>query len=70
MTGRVTWHRLAEDDLTAAYLHIGASSPDAAERLLDAVEHAVALLLSTPHAGRAREFRSPRARVAACVRGS
>ncbi|MBK8100578.1 MAG: type II toxin-antitoxin system RelE/ParE family toxin [Planctomycetes bacterium] len=61
MTGRATWHRLAEEDLAEAYLHIGSDSAVAAERLLDAVEHAITLLLSRPRAGRAREFRSPRA---------
>jgi toxin ParE1/3/4 len=61
MTGRATWRRLAEEDLAGAYVHIGSDSPASAERLLDAVEHAVAVLLSKPRAGRAREFRSPRA---------
>jgi toxin ParE1/3/4 len=57
----VSWRALAEADLTEAYLYIGADSPEAAERLLDAVEDAVALLLENPHAGSPREFRSPRA---------
>lgn len=61
MIGRATWHRLAEEDLAEAYVHIGSDSPASAERLLDAVEHAIAVLLSRPRAGRAREFRSPRA---------
>ena len=61
MAGRVIWHRLAEEDLTEAYLYIGADSPAAAERLLDAVEVAVQFLFETPGAGRQREFRSPRA---------
>lgn len=61
MIGRATWHRLAEEDLAEAYVHIGSDSPASAERLLDAVEHAVAVLLAKPRAGRAREFRSPRA---------
>lgn len=61
MAGRATWHRLAEEDLAEAYVYIGSDSPASAERLLDAVEHAVAMLLSKPRAGRAREFRSPRA---------
>ena len=61
MTGRAIWHHLAEQDLAEVYLHIGSDSPNAAERLLDAVEQAIALLLSRPRAGRAREFRSPRA---------
>ena len=55
------WRAVAEHDLTEAYLHIGAESPEAAERLLDAVEGAVALLLENPEAGQPREFRSPRA---------
>jgi toxin ParE1/3/4 len=57
-----TWHRLAEEDLAEAFLHLGSDSPKAAERLLDAVEHAIALLLSKPRAGRVRTFRSSRAR--------
>jgi toxin ParE1/3/4 len=61
MAGHATWRRLAEEDLAEAYEHIGADSPKAAERLLDAVEHAIALLLDRPLAGRAREFRSARA---------
>ena len=61
MTGRATWHRLAEEDLAEAYVHIGGDSPASSERLLDAVEHAIDVLLSRPRAGRAREFRSPRA---------
>jgi toxin ParE1/3/4 len=62
MAGRVLWRRPAEEDLTEAYLHIGADSPVAAERLLDAVEDAVQLLLENPGAGRARRFRAPSAR--------
>lgn len=61
MSGRVIWRTIAEEDLTEAYLHIGADSPEAAERLLDAVGDAVALLLENPQAGNPREFRSPRA---------
>lgn len=55
------WRRLAEEDLTGAYLYIGADSPAAAERLLDAVHAALQLLVENPTAGRPREFRSPRA---------
>ena len=61
MSGRVTWRRRAEEDLADAYSHIGSESPASAERLLDAVERAIRVLLSKPRAGRAREFRSPRA---------
>ena len=61
MNRRVIWRAVAEQDLTEAYLHIGAESPEAAERLLDAVEGAVALLLENPEVGQPREFRSPRA---------
>ena len=62
MAGKVIWHRLAEEDLTEAYIHMGADSPAAAERLLDAVEDAVSFLLENPGAGRRREFSSARAR--------
>lgn len=62
MSGRVIWRAVAEEDLTEAYLYIGADSPEAAERLLDAVGDAVVLLLENPQAGSPREFRSPRAR--------
>lgn len=55
------WRAVAEEDLTEAYLFIGTDSHEAAERLLDAVGHAVALLLENPLAGSPREFRSPRA---------
>jgi toxin ParE1/3/4 len=61
MAGRVIWRRLAEEDLTDAYLHIGADSPTAADRLLEAVEEAIQVLLENPDVGRLREFRSPRA---------
>ncbi len=61
MAGRVIWHRTAEEDLTEAYLYIGADSPASAERLLDAVDRAVRFLLENPDAGRKRDFRSPRA---------
>ena len=61
MSGSVIWRAVAEADLTEAYLYIGADSPEAAERLLDAVGDAVALLLENPHAGSPREFSSPRA---------
>ena len=62
MSGRVIWRAVAEADLTEAYLYIGADSPEAADRLLDAVGDAVALLLENPLAGSPREFNSPRAR--------
>ena len=55
------WRSAAEADLTDAYLHIGAGSPDAADRLLDAVGEAVLLLLENPRAGRPCELGSPRA---------
>ncbi|HEX6813807.1 MAG TPA: type II toxin-antitoxin system RelE/ParE family toxin [Planctomycetota bacterium] len=61
MAGHVTWRRFAEEDLAEAYEHIGKDSSSAAERLLDAVERATALLLERPFAGRAREFRAKRA---------
>jgi toxin ParE1/3/4 len=59
---RVVWRALAVEDLTQVYLHIGADSPSAAERLLDAVGDAVALLLANPRAGSPRAFRARRAR--------
>ena len=62
MPGRVIWHDRAEEDIAEAYLFIGADSPASAERLLDAVQSAVQLLLENHGAGRLREFRSPRAR--------
>lgn len=62
MNRRVIWRAAAEADLTEAYLFVGADSPAAAERLLDAVGDAVALLLSNPHAGSPRAFHSPHAR--------
>ncbi len=55
------WRAVAEADLTEAYLYVGADSPDAAERLLDAVGEAVTFLLENPYAGSPRGFRSPRA---------
>lgn len=60
MSGRVIWRAVAEEDLTEAYLFIGADSPEAAERLLDAVGDAVTLLLENPQAGSPKEFRSIR----------
>ncbi|MFI5403292.1 MAG: type II toxin-antitoxin system RelE/ParE family toxin [Planctomycetota bacterium] len=41
---------------------MGTDSPDAADRLLDAVEETVLFLLENPGAGRRSRFRSPRAR--------
>ena len=61
MSGRVIWRAVAEEDLTEVYLYIGADSPEAAERLLDAVGDAVAFLLENPHAGSPREFLTSRA---------
>jgi toxin ParE1/3/4 len=61
VSGRVIWRAVAEVDLAEAYLYVGADSPEAAERLLDAVGDAVALLLENPRAGSPREFRSRRA---------
>lgn len=59
MTSRKThWRRLAERDLAEAYLFVGADSPAAAERLLDAVNEATRLLLANPGIGRLRAFQS------------
>jgi len=52
----VIWRAIAEADLTEAFLYIGADSPEAAERLLDAVGDAVALLLENPQAGSPKEL--------------
>ena len=62
MSGRVLWRSIAVEDLTEAYVYIGADSPEAAERLLDAVGDAIGLLLENPGAGSPREFHSQRAR--------
>ncbi len=59
MSGRVIWRSVAEQDLAEAYFHIGMDSPEAAERLLDAVGDAVGLLIENPHAGSPRDFCSP-----------
>ena len=56
MTKPVSWRRLAEKDLTEVYLFIGHDSPEMAEKLLDAVEHAMVFLLANPRAGRIEEF--------------
>lgn len=61
MKRRASWHLLAEQDLAEIHLHIGRDSPASAERFLDAVEHAIAVLLEKPRVGRSREFCSPRA---------
>ena len=61
MSGRVIWRVVAEEDLTEAYLYIGDDAPEAAERMLDAVGDAVALLLENPQPGSPRDFRSPHA---------
>ena len=61
MSGRALWRSVAEEDLAEAYLHIGAESPEAAERLLDAVGDAVGMLLENPLSGSPRDFRSERA---------
>jgi toxin ParE1/3/4 len=58
---KALWHRLAQEDLTEAFLYIGEESPTAAERLLDAVEETVELLCRNPEAGRRCKFQSVRA---------
>jgi len=62
MGGRVIWRSIAVRDLSEAYLYIGEDSPDAAERLLDAVERSIELLLENPSAGSLGRFRSARTR--------
>jgi toxin ParE1/3/4 len=59
--GRVRWWGEGEKDLAEIHRHIECDSPEAADRLLDAVEDALALLLESPRAGSPREFLSPRA---------
>ena len=58
MTRRTVWTRLAEEDLTEAYVYIGLDSPTSAEQYLAAVENAVGVLLANPGVGRPREFGS------------
>ncbi len=62
MSQRVIWRSLAVRDLGEAYLYIGEDSLEAAERLLDAVERSIELLLENPGAGSPRRFRSTRTR--------
>lgn len=61
MGRRTTWHSLAAQDLAEACLHLEDDSPAGVQRLLDAIEQALALLHSNPTAGRLREFRAPMA---------
>jgi toxin ParE1/3/4 len=59
--GQVIWRAIAEQDLAEAYLFLGGESPEAAERLLDAVGDAIGLLLENPDVGRPCSFVAPRA---------
>ncbi len=61
MTRRVIWHAAAEEDASEVYDYLAGQSLVAAERFLDAVEEAVALLQVNPIAGSPRAFRSSRA---------
>lgn len=58
MAGKATWRPRAEEDLTEAYLYIGADSGAAAERLMDAVDGALRFLFAQPGAGKRRGYRS------------
>ena len=60
MPGHAHWRRQAEEDLTQVYLHIGADSPEAAERLLDAVEATIRTILDSPRIGKLWPTRAPR----------
>lgn len=62
MARRVRWTAAAEADLARAFAELGAESPHAAERLLDIVETATAMLPRHPGLGRSCLFRSARAR--------
>ena len=62
MGGRVRWRSVAVRDLDEAYGFIAEESPEAAERLLDAVDKSISLLRENPSAGQLRMFRSPRGR--------
>jgi toxin ParE1/3/4 len=64
MSARLVWSALAEGDILDAYLHLGLDSPDAAERLLDALNEAVTFILENPAAG------SPRASSSARTQGT
>lgn len=62
MGGRASWRAVALRDLGEAYEFLGEDSPEAAEKLLDAVESALALLIENPKAGRPLKLRTPRLR--------
>ena len=62
MGATIYWRRVAEEDLAEAYRFIGDDSPDAAERLLHAVETATHFLLEMPNAGTPREYAEVRLR--------
>ncbi|MBI5363670.1 MAG: type II toxin-antitoxin system RelE/ParE family toxin [Planctomycetes bacterium] len=62
MASRAIWSSEAVEDLTEAYFFLGADSPAAADRLVDAIEAAIRFLLDNPRAGAPRSFRAPRAR--------
>ena len=62
MGRRVIWRAAAEQDLSEACLYIARESPAAAERFLDVVERAIAVLVEHPRAGHLRQFRSMRVR--------
>jgi toxin ParE1/3/4 len=59
---RVTKTRLAEQDLDDIWFHIALDNPDAADRVLDAINERCALLAEHKRMGRARPELAPELR--------
>ncbi len=59
MQRKIFWRKVAEGDLAEAYLYLGADSPAAAERFVDAVQSSLQVIARHPEVGRLRAFRSP-----------
>jgi toxin ParE1/3/4 len=57
---KVRWTRLAVTDLNNAYGYIAEEDASAAERLIDRIDDAVAILARHPAAGRAGRLRGTR----------
>ena len=49
---KLRWTRLAIADLDAAYDHVAADNPDAAQRMIEQIESATRVLVRHPAAGR------------------